>query len=273
MLPSGRFKIETSNSFNLDIYPIKVEHRNSIDNNLMYEVSLVKDQWAETPVFTENCNITILDKNQNILYKTEIDNFRDGDEVQNAFDMWVTLNPGAVGIAAGTNDGTGGEWVRYVKNNQLKAFLLEPSKFTFPILQQNYKSCMNSILMNVALNVEGGKVEFFTEKNGMGFSNSLIKKLAQTHYSEIESYQVTCVRIEDMLRLYNPKWIHLDIEGVDFQVILEILKFPELNPEVIIFEHIYLSESELDILNKEFTKNNYSIIRGQKHNSIALKNL
>jgi FkbM family methyltransferase len=270
--PEGRIFIEVGPSYGLDIFPLKLEHRNSISNELSFEAELTPYSWANTPIFTENCYILILDKNQNILYKSEVDNFRDGDEVQNIFDIWAKTNIGAVGIAAGTNDGTGGEWVRYVKDNQLKAFLLEPAKESFTKLHNNFSKNLNTVLMNVALTVNGGKVIFHTELNGPGYANSTKLESVQQHYSQITSYEVDSVRIEDMLRLYKPKWLHLDVEGIDQDIIYETLKFPELLPEIIIYEHICMDENTEQEVYKKLILNNYTVVKGQKHNSIAIKN-
>lgn len=110
----GTIHIDTTNSFGLDIYPINFKIINKISEKIIWEVEMIQDMWAVSHRFTEDCKVVITDKNNNILVEREIDNFIDGDVVQNYFDIWSSNRKGALGIVAGAHDGTTGEWVDVV---------------------------------------------------------------------------------------------------------------------------------------------------------------
>lgn len=272
---SGGIRVETGNSYGLDIYPINVKTLNKISKNITWEIEMMPYMWAQSHAFTDECTVLITDKNGNILLERDIDNVVDGDTVQNYFDIWSSNKKGALGIVAGAHDGTSGEWVDMIIDKKLKAILFEPLNYAFNDLVKYYNDNTSVELINKAVTIDGGEIVFYAEQNCGGYCSTTLLEQAKNSPMSFDNFKEELIgseSVKNILEKYKPKWFHLDIEGLDYDIVSEIIKYDDLHPEIIVYEHHLISEDKRIELDQKLTSKGYVNLRGEKLNSIAIKN-
>ncbi len=271
---SGGVRVETGHSFGVDIYPINVKVINKISQKITWETEMMPYMWAQSHAFTDECYVLIKDKNGNVILERDVDNIVDGDSVQNYFDIWSINNKDAIGIVAGAHDGTSGEWVNMVVNNTLKAIVYEPLNYAFESLIEFHGNKKNVTIKNKAISVDGGLIPFYAEQNCGGFCSTTSIDQAENSPMSFDNFKEELINsesVKNILEKYKPKWIHLDLEGMDFDIVMEILKYDDFHPELIIYEHILMDEEKVKKLEEELNIKNYIYVKGEKLNSMAIK--
>ncbi len=271
---TGGVRIETKDSYGIDIYPIKVKAINRISNKITWEVEMIANMWAQSHSFLEECYVVITDKNENILLKRDVDNFVDGDTVQNYFDIWSHINNNALGVVAGAHDGTSGEWVDMILNNKLNAILFEPLDYAIKELNSFYINKKNVKIVNKALTTNGGQISFFAEQNCGGYCSTTLLDQAKNSAMSFDNFieqKIDSESVFSILENYKPRWFHLDLEGLDFDIVNEIIKYDHLHPEIIIYEHQLMNDDKYNELNYNLGQKGYVNIKGERLNSIAIK--
>lgn len=274
-LVNGGIRVDTSHLKVFDIFPINIKLINKISGRVCYEVDITESMWAQSHGFIDQCYVLITDKNGNILLKKNLDNFTDGDTVENYFDIWSKTKIKSLGIVAGANDGTTGEWVDMVRENKLKAILLEPLDYAYNNLNIFYKENSNVEIFNKAITVDGGPVKFYAEQNFGGVCSTTILDQAINSAYSIDNYKEIMVEsfsVIHLLKTYKPEWFHIDLEGLDFDIVSEIIKYDDLHPEIILYEHYHMKENQYKELENNLFQKGYINIKGERLNSIAIKN-
>jgi hypothetical protein len=110
--------------------------------------------------------------------------------------------------------------------------------------------------MNTIVTVNGGTVEWY--QGGEGYTDTVVSDLI---HDWLEDSQITKVQKESVsfVELTNQNdfdWIHLDVEGIDGDLILSLEKLPN----VIVYESMNLGEEMETKLNEWFVKNNYNVL-------------
>jgi len=192
------------------------------------------------------------------------------DSSDQFFSHWVNKNRGAKGIVIGTHDGTAGEWVNPVIEGSVSAILVEGSEKAFKELEKNYKVFTNIKCLNNIVDTHSREVTFYEFSGGEANTLSLSHMKSHIHNDELRTTITQSISLNDLIikegLQSDLKWLHLDVENLDDELIMS-LNFDLVNkPELIIFESINFSEERLgnpdrfNNLLKWFTYNGYSVV-------------
>jgi hypothetical protein len=235
----------------------------------IWQTKLHSGVWSlwEWPTWT---SIKISDSKGNPVYDWKWDPIKDGCICHQLFHLWSLNNGGAFGIAIGTHDGSTGEWVGAVREGRLHALLVEASDKQFSELNQFYTDKNWVRCEQKLITVDGADVIFY--ETGPGHMNSIKRSHLDTNPYPIVEVPKSSQSLISLLES-NPgyKWLHLDVEGIDDDLILSLKSREDLLPEVLIYEHESLSEIRENEI-QEFLKNNsYQIYKSYSRNTIAFK--
>lgn len=247
--PFGLIKAE-SNLESLGInFPwddvLKFRITNEIDGEIKWESSIFPGSWS---YFVEPCNTRaeILDPKGKIITEWKWDTFQHGDESHTLFMTWCLKNKGSKGIAIGTHDGTTGEWVEPLRSGLVEAFLVEASVPQYKKLVHNYNGIKNCFPILSLVTSNGEDCEFFEGPDG--FTNSVIREHTLKYSSEItkavKKSKSLCDLICEVGLSEDLKWLHLDVEGIDADLILSLDESRVRLPEFIIYESLNLSSEK-----------------------------
>jgi hypothetical protein len=189
------------------------------------------------------------------------DPFLHGDFAHQLFEIWSTNNTGANGIAIGTHHGISGEWVGPILKGNLKATLVEASKKQFEELVKFYED-KPWVICKMQLVTTDGSPQIFYE-GGSGLTNSTKKEIISqfVESGNITENKMPSTSINDLITEANQqgkvKWIHLDVEGMDYDLVLSIS--PDLLPELLLFESLHLSEEKFIFLKEYLESKNFQV--------------
>ena len=236
----------TIESIDTSIYtlPLSFEVKNCVDGQIKWSISdMYEGHWFK---YLEPCNsiATIKDKNNKIVDTWEWDTILHGDLSHKHFLDWCLKNKGSKGIAIGTHDGSTGEWVIPVRDGIIEAFLVEASDKQFEELSKNYSNINNSHLIKSLITKDGLDCTFFESPEG--FTNSIDKEHIAKHTDNFVSVSKKSVSLNDLIIQCglekDLKWLHLDVEGIDDELIMS-LDDKKINlPELIIYESLNLND-------------------------------
>jgi hypothetical protein len=250
-----------STYYNENQFPLYLTHK-----TLMGEVawsSELHSGWFSEYSIISNTTVEIIDSLGNKLFEWKWDPFIHGDYAHQYFEIWALNNRGSNGIAIGTHNGMTGEWVGPVNKGLLKSTLVEASDIQFKDLLKYYKdkkwiNCVQSLITT-----DGNDVVFY--EGGNGFTNSLSKDIIEKHINidEIITTIKPSKSINDLIiETYERgkvKWIHIDVEGMDGELIYGIND--ELLPELLLFESLHMDNQYYDNLCNYLSTKGYSITK------------
>jgi hypothetical protein len=241
--PEGKtfVKIDSNIFFYENQIPLRLIQKN-LKGKVIWSTDLHPEWFSEYPMNTYT-TIEIIDSIGNTLLNWKWDPFIHGDYCHQSFELWALNNRGSNGIAIGTHDGMTGEWVGPVNKGLLRATLVEPSNYQFNELIKFYSNkswvtCYQSLVTQ-----NGGDVTFY--EGGEGFTNSLSKNLIMNYLSddEIVSTVVSSISINDLItqssKFDKVEWLHLDVEGLDGELIYSISD--DLLPKLLLFESLHMN--------------------------------
>lgn len=228
--------------------------------------------WFSEYSLISNTTIEIIDSLGNKLFEWVWDPFIHGDYAHQYFEIWALNNRGSNGIAIGTHNGMTGEWVSPVNKGLLKSTLVEASEIQFKDLVKYYKdkrwiNCEKSLITT-----DGNDVIFY--EGGDGFTNSLSKDIIEKHINteEITTTIKPSKSINNLIKEVSErgkvKWIHIDVEGMDGDLIYAIND--DLLPELLLFESLHMENEYYDNLCNYLTNKGYSITKSG-WNTICIK--
>ena len=226
-------------------YPLAFSVYNSVSGQRVWSSDLFAGSWSS---FVEPCNTyaVITDKNQNVIVKWEWDTFQHGDDAHILFMLWALKNKGAKGISIGTHDGSTGEWVEPLRQGLIEAFLVEASITQYKSLVNNFKSIPGCFPLLSLITTDGGDCEFFEGPDG--FTNSVIKEHTLNYTSSVTSTLKKSRSLNDLIcevgLSENLGWLHLDVEGIDADLILSLDDNRIKLPDFIIYESLNLSNEK-----------------------------
>jgi len=160
------------------------------------------------------------------------------------------------GLVIGSHDGRNGHWIYPIKNNLSEALLIDGSEKQFGKLKKNYEWKPNVNFLNTIVTPYGGTVEWF--QGGEGYTDTVVSDLIHNWLEESQITNVTkeSISFVELTNNNNFDWIHLDVEGIDGDLILSLEKLPN----VIVYESMNLDSEMEKKLNDWFLKNNYSTL-------------
>jgi hypothetical protein len=187
-------------------------------------------------------DVVVIDKREKFITQYYWDLFKHGSIFYKS--LWLycksLINNGKNpnGLVIGTHDGEFGEWVPLVKNYLSDMILIEGSEHTFNRLKENYEHNRSVKLINTIVTPNGGPIEFF--EGGRGYTNTTVERVIRSWETEKISSNI---KISESINTYltpNINWLHLDVEGLDAQLIMT----SNYLPNFIIFEDYNLLEEE-----------------------------
>lgn len=255
-------KVESGNlnaSFSSDQLPLNVNIKNSVSKEIIWSTPMTSFMWVTFPN-SEMIDVVITDFKGDFVYQYYWDVMIHGSVFYKAIWFYCKslinrgINPN--GLAIGTHDGEFGEWCPLVKYNLSNITLVEASEKQFSKLKKNYGNKSGIKLVNELITPNGVDVEFF--EGGRGYTNSIVERVIKSWETEqISSTQRKSLAINNLISEHCGKldWIHLDVEGLDAQLLFAI---EENNlPNFIIFEDNNLLLDEKMNLMDYLTKKGY----------------
>lgn len=246
--PFGTVKIDIGFPKENYNYPLTFQVINKVDNEIKWQTeNMFPGSWSSfgSP---DNCISYVKDCLGNILDTFDWNQIKHGDLSHKKLLEWSLKNRGAKGIAIGTHDGTSGEWVHPVRIGLIEGFLVEASDKQFDVLYNNYQNISNSHTIKSLVTRDGGECEFYESVGNQtdGQTNSVKRDHVMKHTDSFVSVIKKSISLNDLIikcGLQNDlAWLHLDVEGIDDELILSLDDSIVKMPEIIIYESLNLSE-------------------------------
>jgi len=214
--------------------------------------TILSDNWYATYPNTEMFDVELRDSKNKIVYIKKWDVMEHGNHFYKS--LWIynksLISNGKFpkGLVIGTHDGEFGEWVPIVLKNECQVVLVEASDKQFGVLNKNYGNRSLVTLVNDLVTPNGGEVEFF--EGGEGYTNTIVEDVIR-HWEkeEIKSTKRDSISITDLILEKcggQIDWLHLDVEGLDSQLIMGIDTEKVFLPNFVIFEDYNLSQDKKD---------------------------
>ena len=217
-------------------------------------------------------NVDIIDSLGNKLFEWVWNPFIHGDFAHQYFEIWSLNNLGSNGIAIGTHNGMTGEWVGPVIKGRLKTTLVEASEPQFKDLLKYYNGKSWVTCKKELITPNGSNVFFY--EGGDGFTNTvneniITKYVNSEHIKKVERSSVSINNlIKEVSERGKVKWLHIDVEGMDGELIYAIND--DLLPELLLFESLHMENEYYDNLCNYLTNKGYSITKSG-WNTICIK--
>ena len=243
--PFGKIFAEIDNKYDPKIFqpPFIFQIINDIDGEIKWESSEMLEGWWAS--YCEPCNseAIIKDSKGDIVCSWKWNTNKHGDKSHKVFLDWCQKNKGSKGIAIGTHNGTTGEWVVPVFENLIEAYLVEASDKQYNELVNNYKNVSNTKTIQSLITSDGSEIEFFESEDG--FTNSTSKEHVFKFSDDVISVLKKSTSLNDLIiqcGLQNDlKWLHIDVEGIDDELIMSLDDTKVKLPEIIIYESLNLT--------------------------------
>ena len=237
--------------------PLKFIIHPFLSNDILYECDLLENMWAS---FATHRNIrALLYTNNNILikeylYRYENDSHHPDYELDEFWDYFSKLNKDNIGLILGAGDGTWGEWVRGINENNIKCHLVEASKRTFNRLKNNYKYNNFVEVYNLIISNEDANVNFY-EIDDDGFNTISLEFLQSNNLKYNSSEIVKTTKINNFLEnIGQVDWIRIDIEGLDYDVLKSIDIKYLYNLKMLQYEHLHLDDTKQKEIDNLFSR-------------------
>jgi FkbM family methyltransferase len=231
--------------------PLRLKIKKHVSGEEQWSTDL-NDNWYATYPNTEMFDVEIYDSKDRMVYCKRWDVMEHGNHFYKSLWMYNkrVLSQGKFpkGLVIGTHDGEFGEWVPIVEKRECSVALVEASDKQFQKLKHNYRN--NSLVKPIQnlITPNGGEVEFF--EGGAGYTNTVIENVIR-HWEkeEIKSTKRPSISITDLIINEcggHIDWLHLDVEGLDAQLIMGIDESKVSLPKFIIFEDYNLTQDKKD---------------------------
>lgn len=250
--------------------PLKLKLKNIVTEEIHYEVDLNPNAWAHWTGAELITDVLIYDSTNNLIFEKKWDVTEFGDSVEK--DLWYYLkgrkNRGVEsnGLVIGTHDGRNGHWIYPILEGLSRATLIDGSDKQYLELQKNYSKNQFVETKNLIVTTDGLDVEWY--QGGEGYTDTVVKELIEswvTNDTIIKTHRPS-ISINQLMSENQYDWLHLDVEGIDGDLILSL----EQRPNVIIYESMNLSEEMNLKLNNWFYENQYVTV-SENGNTIAKK--
>jgi len=250
--------------------PLTLKLKNIITGEIHYQVDLNPSAWAVWSGAELITNILIYDSTGELIFEKKWDVSEYGDLVEK--DLWYYLkgrkNKGlkSNGLVIGTHDGRNGHWIYPIKHGLSTATLVDGSDNQYIELMKNYYNNPFVKTKNLIVTTDGSDVEWY--QGGEGYTDTVVKELIESWLVDkpIIKTSRNSVAINKLMSEQEYDWLHLDVEGIDGDLILCL----EQRPNVIIYESMNLPQEMNDKLTEWFTTNKYVTIT-DNGNTIAKK--
>ena len=240
--------------------PVKVLFKNIISKEIHLSQTLNSNTWCKWSGAELITDILIYDANDNLIHKHQWDILSDGDEIEKS--LWFYMKSRkergikSNGLVIGSHDGRNGHWIYPIKQNLSTALLIDGSEKQFSNLTKNYEWNSNVKMMNTIVTPNGGPVVWY--QGGEGYTDTVVSDLIHDWLddSQITKVEKESISFVELTNSNNFDWIHLDVEGIDGDLILSLEKLPN----VIVYESMNLGVEMENKLKEWFQQNGYTTL-------------
>lgn len=255
-----------------DNLPLTLKLKNIITGEIHFQLEMMPNVWTNWTGAELITDILIYDSTGELIYEKKWDVTEYGDLVEK--DLWYYLkgrkNKGlkSNGLVIGTHDGRNGHWIYPIKHGLSTATLVDGSDDQYVELRKNYYNNPFVETKNLIVTTDGADVEWY--QGGEGYTDTVVKELIESWLvdKEIRKSSRSSVSINQLMFEKEYDWLHLDVEGIDGDLILYL----EQRPNVIIYESMNLDQNMNDRLCEWFNINGYVTIT-DNGNTIAKKRI
>lgn len=241
--PEGTVKVSVSNNMINDKQIELFVTFKTLSGEVLWSSKLSTNMFTRYGSIS-NTNMTVVDNLGNKLLDWVWDPFQHGDLSHKLFKIWALNNRGSNGIAIGTHNGMSGEWVNPVVNGELKATLVEPSDIQYKELYSFYNKMGWVTLLKEVITKDGNDVIFY--EGGDGLTNTIKKQHIELYIEDedIIENKLSSKSINDLIKESSVngevKWIHIDVEGLDGDLVYSIED--HLLPKLLVFESLHMDD-------------------------------
>lgn len=168
------------------------------------------------------------------------------------------------GLAVGTHNGEFGEWVPLAQNSLSEIVLVEGSTKQFEELFKNFTVFPFLTFINEVVTPDGEDVIFY--EGGQGYTNSVRKDVIEYwEQHSVEKNQISethrkSLKFNDLVK-DDMNWLHLDVEGIDDQLLMSLDENKFKNLDIIIFEYNNLSTEKRENIDNFMKERGYQTYR------------
>lgn len=203
-----------------DDMPLSFEVLPVTNSEIVYKTELNKSMWASWKPFRDH-NARVLTKNGILLKEFNYDYRKEDLEIYEFWDYFTKINKTSIGLILGAGDGTWGEWVKGVLDNDVECYLVEASDISFDKLEKTYNNKSKIHCIKELISTDGIDYKFYNQ-GGLSTINS-------EYLSNFNEGVTTDVVIKkskkfsDLLKdIGKIDWIRFDVEGIDYDLIMSI---------------------------------------------------
>jgi FkbM family methyltransferase len=164
-------------------------------------------------------------------------------------------------VQIGAHNGrTDDKLYHYVKRHQWQGILVEPIRYLFDELKENYRDLAGLQFVNKAIGPAAGIRKFYGIRkvdadmpswyNQVGSFDRAVVLKARDSIPGLEDLicelDIECITFRDLVEAHGVPELDLlliDTEGFDYEII-KTIDFSRIRPALIIYEHIHLSEAD-----------------------------
>lgn len=268
-----RVSEEISSILEDDDFPINFSVKKIFNDEEIYSAKLNQGWYASHPA-VDSCYVEATTNKGILIFREYWDPIKHGCVSDSMFYLWCLKNPGSKGMAIGSNDGSFGDYaIPFIKGLIDKMILVEASERIFDKLKENYSRFENVKTLNHLVSTDGKGLKFYESVSGPGLVNSIYEENAKFFGGEIievwkESFSINDLIAECGLEL---DWLHLDVEGLDEDLILA-LDFERISkPKVIIHERNKEKKDKESIVFEHLINSGYEVFENDSQmNRIAI---
>lgn len=250
--------------------PLTLKLKNIVTGEIHFKHQFWPNVWVHWTGAELITDILIYDSTGELIFEKRWDVTEYGDLVEK--DLWYYLkgrkNKGlkSNGLVIGTHDGRNGHWIYPIKYGLSTATLIDGSDNQYIELKRNYYNNPFVETKNLIVTTDGSDVEWY--QGGEGYTDTVVKELIESWLVDkpITKSSRKSVAINQLMLEQEYDWLHLDVEGIDGDLILCL----EQRPNVIIYESMNLPQEMIEKLTEWFSVNEYVTIT-DNGNTIAKK--
>lgn len=237
--------------------------------NIKWKDTLEPNHWCAYFMLAHT-TVSVIDNLGNLLVNWEWDPWYCSDKNYQIVETWALNNKGANGVVIGANDGMSGEWVNPLLKGYVNATLVEGTKSIFEKLKNNYPNnhCIHAVIAG-----KSEKRNWYESVNGNPFVNSMIEEITVKHNNNdknnVRSVIVDTTDINTLLSsIKDIKWVHMDVEGSDDELIYAIQDKYWDKIKLLIYENLHIDD---EAIKKYLKTKGFSNITTNGANTICIK--
>lgn len=237
---------------------VTIVFKNIITNEIHYQTELSSNMWTKWSGAELITDVLVFSDENNLIYHHKWDVRTHGDKIEKTLFYYLQERQkrgvNSNGLVIGSHDGRNGHWVYSVNEKMSYVTLIDGSERQFESLQKNYQNKPHVKMFNTIVTVDGGEVTWY--QGGEGYTDTVKEDLINSWLPKDNITQVTkqSISINTLMKQNNYDWLHLDVEGIDGDLILAL----ENKPNIIIYESMNLGEEMDKKLSDWFVTNNYN---------------